>query len=192
MKYETIAKLLTMFIVSKKKRKEIRSKLIVYLYCRKYCPQILKNAKKIGTHFWCRSPSTCTPNTYIGNDVSFNGMRMEGDGKVVFGNHVHTGTECLIITRSHNYEGTEIPYDSTHIYKDILIADFVWIGSRVTILPETEIGEGAIIQGGSVVHGKIPPYAIAGGNPATVFKYRNKEHFLQLKAQKKYHFPDDD
>ncbi len=55
------------------------------------------------------------------------------------------------------------------------------------ILPGTKIGEGAIIQGGAVVHGEIPPYAIAGGNPAKVFKYRDIEHFKKLKAEGKFH-----
>jgi acetyltransferase-like isoleucine patch superfamily enzyme len=54
------------------------------------------------------------------------------------------------------------------------------------ILPGTHIGEGAIIQGGAVVHGDIPPFSIAGGNPAKVFKYRNKEHFEKLKNEKRF------
>ena len=49
-----------------------------------------------------------------------------------------------------------------------------------------QIGEGAIIQGGSVVHGEIPPCAIAGGNPAKVFKYRDIEHYNKLKNEKKF------
>ena len=94
----------------------------------------------------------------------------------------------MIIAQNHNYDkGEAIPYDNTYIYKDIEIGDFVWIGSNVTILPGTKIGEGAIIQGGAVVHGEIPPYAIAGGNPAKVFKYRDIEHFKKLKAEGKFH-----
>lgn len=88
------------------------------------------------------------------------------------------------ILHTHNYEGNDIPYDNSVLCKDIVIGDYVWIGARVIILPGTEIGEGAIIQAGAVVHGKIPPYAIAGGNPAKVFKYRNIEHFLGLKQKK--------
>lgn len=34
---------------------------------------------------------------------------------------------------------------------------------------------------------QVRSYAIAGGNPAVVFKYRDKEHFLKLKKQKKFH-----
>lgn len=39
------------------------------------------------------------------------------------------------------------------------------------------IGGGAVIQSGAVVVSDILPYAIAGGNPAKVFKYRGIEHF---------------
>lgn len=49
------------------------------------------------------------------------------------------------------------------------------------------IGEGAIIQAGAVVVSDIPPCAIAGGAPAKVFKYRNKEHYYKLKQEKKFH-----
>lgn len=40
------------------------------------------------------------------------------------------------------------------------------------------------IHGGDVVSSDIPPYAIAGGNPARVFKYRDIEHFKKLKSEK--------
>lgn len=46
-----------------------------------------------------------------------------------------------------------------------------------------EIGEGAVIQAGSVVCKDVPPLAIAGGHPAIAFKYRNREHYDQLKRE---------
>ena len=49
------------------------------------------------------------------------------------------------------------------------------------------IGEGAIIQAGSVVVSDIPPYAIAGGHPAKVFKYRDIDHFEYLKGIGAFH-----
>lgn len=45
--------------------------------------------------------------------------------------------------------------------------------------------DGLRFQAGAVVHGEIPLYAIAGGNPAKVFKYRDFEHFQKLKAEGK-------
>ncbi len=76
--------------------------------------------------------------------------------------------------------GEAIPYDKMDITKDVKIGDFVWFGSRVTVLPGVTIGEGAIIQAGAVVVRDVPSCAIVGGNPAKVFKYRNIEHFKLL------------
>ncbi len=183
-----IAKIKTAYIISKNKRRvkfyqkysETMTNLFGY--------NVLKNAKSVGPGFYCGGWSYVSKNTIIKNNVCFNGLRMEGDGNVTIGSYFHSGTECLIITRNHNYDtAKKIPYDEKYIYKDIEIEDFVWLGSRVTILPGTKIGEGAIIQGGSVVHGKIPPYAIVGGNPAKVFKYRDIEHFKKLKSEGKFY-----
>ena len=56
----------------------------------------------------------------------------------------------------------------------VVIGNDVWIGSRVTILPGVHIGNGVIIGAGAVVSKDIPDYAIVGGNPARILKYRNK------------------
>ena len=73
-----------------------------------------------------------------------------------------------MISEFHNYDhGEAIPYDHTTIVKDIVIEDNVWLGTRVLILGGVTIGEGAIIQAGSVVTKDVPKYAIAGGHPQT-------------------------
>ena len=94
--------------------------------------------------------------------MNFNGMRISGGGKVRIGDYFHSGTGCQIITHIHNYEGDAIPYDSTYLHKDVTIGQCVWLGNNVIILGGVTIGEGAIIQAGSVVCKDIPPYAIAG------------------------------
>ena len=48
------------------------------------------------------------------------------------------------------------------------------------------IGEGAIVAVGSVVVKDVPPYAIVGGNPAKIIKYRNIDQFKMLKSEGKY------
>lgn len=60
----------------------------------------------------------------------------------------------------------------------IVINDEVWIGYGAIILSGVEVGKGAIIGAGSVVTKDIPPYAIAGGNPAKVLKYRFSERII--------------
>ena len=173
-----------MFIFNKERKKNARQKIKTFLYGYK----VIKNAAKIGKDLYVGGKLSVTKNTYLGDHVCFNGMQTQGAGKVTIGSYFHSRIDCLIITQNHNYDkGEAIPYDSTYIYKDVEIGDFVWIGSRVMILPGTKIGEGAIIQGGSVVHGEIPAYAIAGGNPAKVFKYRDIDHFKKLKEEGKFH-----
>ena len=49
------------------------------------------------------------------------------------------------------------------------------------------IGEGAVIAAGSVVVKDVPSYAIVGGNPAQLIKYRDIEHFEKLKKEGKFH-----
>lgn len=125
---------------------------------------------------------------HFGNNCNFNGMRVIGLGKVTFGDNFHSGEECMIITQNHNYDkGEAIPYDTTFDYKEVVIEDNVWFGNRVIVVNNVTIGEGAIIAAGSVICKDVPKYAIMGGNPAKVIKYRDIEHYEKLKAEGKFH-----
>ncbi len=177
-----ISKVLT-FYLPRKYRKQARCHIKNYIYGYK----IFLRAKYIGENFILGRYSSVNKNTYIGHDVRFNGVFIEGMGKVVIGNYCQFGKDITIISSNHDYDnGDKIPYGEQTVFKPVEIGDCVWVGSRVTILPGTKIGEGAIIQGGAVVHGEIPPCGIAGGNPAKVFKYRDKEHYQRLKEARKF------
>ncbi len=150
-----------------------------------------KNALEVirgyGDSIYVNGPTILNQNTFLGSNVSFNGLKVIGTGKVEIGDNFHSGMECVLITDTHNYKGTKIPYDETYIVKDIIIEDNVWLGHGVIILGGVRIGEGAIIQAGSVVVKNIPPLAIAGGNPAIAFKERDREHYFSLKSSGSFH-----
>ncbi len=74
----------------------------------------------------------------------------------------HTGTKVATKEFSGEAGMTEIGND-------------VWIGDHVVIMSGVHIGDGAIIAAGSVVTKDVPPYAIVGGVPARVIKYRFSE-----------------
>lgn len=68
--------------------------------------------------------------------------------------------------------------------KDVIIEDDVWVGCNVTILKGANIGRGAVVAAGSIVVKSVPPYAIVGGNPAKVIKYRfTEEEIMQHEMQ---------
>ncbi|WP_349548947.1 CatB-related O-acetyltransferase [Leuconostoc mesenteroides] len=63
----------------------------------------------------------------------------------------------------------------------IKVEDDVWIGTDSIILSGLTISQGAVIAAGSVVTKNVPPYAIVGGNPARILKYRfNQEQIASL------------
>ncbi len=65
------------------------------------------------------------------------------------------------------------------------IGNDVWIGANVLILDGVTIGNGAIIAAGAVVTKDVPPYAVVGGVPAKIIKYRfNKEEIDFLEQLK--------
>jgi len=70
-------------------------------------------------------------------------------------------------------------------YQRISIGNDVWIGARAIILDGATIGDGAIVAAGAVVGGVVPPYAIVGGVPAKVVRYRFDESVIKqlLKAR---------
>ena len=148
--------------------------------------KIIKKAKYLGKNIVINDKVKINSNTYIGNNVGINGLIIRENGEVKIGNNVSIAKGCLILTGNHNYN-TGLPYGKENIYKKVKIEDNVWIGQNVTILGGVTIGEGAIIQAGSVVVWDIPKLALAGGNPAKPFKYRDEDLYKEMKLKNMYH-----
>lgn len=70
-------------------------------------------------------------------------------------------------------------------YSPIEIGNDVWIGARSIILDGIKVGDGAIVAAGAIVTKDVPPYAIVGGIPASVIRYRFSPDKIQqlLKIQ---------
>lgn len=161
-----------------------RRSFLIWLYTRR----LRRMAQKCGRNVYVGGKSVFTGKIYLGDNCNFNGMCIQGDGTVIIGDNFHSGIECMMVTQNHDYDtGDFIPYGTGFDYKTIVIEDNVWLGNRVTITGNTRIGEGAIVAAGSVVCKDVPPFAIVGGNPAKVIKFRNIEHYNKLKEQGKFH-----
>ena len=168
---------------------KIKKKIIRYLFENEmdYYLEVKFEAKKIGEGVRVMGPSIVNKKTIIGSNTAINRLNIIGTGECIIGAYCHLAFGLTIITSNHNYKGNGIPYDNENIEKTVKIEDFVWIGANVTVLPGVTIGEGAIIQAGSVIRNSIPPLGIAGGNPAIVFSSRDEEHYYKLKKEKKYY-----
>lgn len=143
------------------------------------------NGKVLINHF---SSISRTSKVCCNEGFSTNGLIVTGQGTVNIGRYTHTGSNCKIMLGSHDFDhGDSIPYGNTYASKHVKIGDFVWLGSDVTISGNVNIGEGAIVAIGSVVVKDVPDYAIVGGNPAKIIKYRDIEHFMKLKNECKFH-----
>jgi acetyltransferase-like isoleucine patch superfamily enzyme len=101
-------------------------------------------------------------------------------GKIVIGNNVDIGQETNIWTLEHDVN------DDMHQVKggNVVIEDYVWIASRVTILPGVTIGKGAVVACNSVVTKNVLPNDIVGGIPAKTIGTRKNNFKYTL-----YHRP---
>ena len=61
----------------------------------------------------------------------------------------------------------------------IIIGNDVWIGRGATLISSVTVGNGAVIGAQSVVTKDVPPYAIVGGNPAKIIKYRFPKEIIE-------------
>jgi len=74
----------------------------------------------------------------------------------------------------------------------IVVDDDVWIGTNALILSGVHIGKGAVVAAGSVVTKDVPPYAIVGGVPAKLIKFRFPDDIISFLITTDYSKRDDD
>lgn len=91
--------------------------------------------------------------------------------KVTIGNYVVIGHDSYIVTHC--------PIKSFTDKNEIIIEDFVWIGSRTTILPGVVVGRGSLVGAASVITKDIEPFSIVGGNPAVRMRTRDPYELLR-------------
>lgn len=146
-----------------------------------------------GLRRWCcrHMFAECGPNlnvekgAYFGNGKDIKAGKYVGLGKnftmhnrvLTVGDYLMMGEDVMFLGGGHGYDRLDVPMgeQGSKEKTPLTIAGDVWIGARAIILPGCRrIGQGAIIGAGSVVTKDVPDYAIMGGNPAHVIRFRNQ------------------
>lgn len=102
--------------------------------------------------------------TILGEKITLDGRKQlpNSEGGIEIGSHTDIASEVMIWSSQHNVNDPKF----SAIEKKVTIGDYVFIGPRAIILPDVNIGTGAIIAAGAVVTKNVPDYEIWAGVPA--------------------------
>lgn len=143
-------------------------------------------------------------NIKVGSNTTINGPGTEFysiHNPITIGNFCSIARGTAIQENNHNLELLttyfirfrvfDEPYGVDAVSKgEITIGNDVWIGTGCTVLTGVTIGDGAVIAANSVVSTDIPAYAIAGGTPAKIIKYRFSEDIIARLLELKWWYWD--
>jgi len=96
-------------------------------------------------------------------------------------NHaIHLLSSHPFATKANHDKNHNSPFLVKHHHwtQRTIVGHDVWIGQGVTVLQGIAIGSGAVIAAGAVVTKDVPPYAIIGGVPAKIIRYRFDEETI--------------
>ncbi len=118
-------------------------------------------------------------NIHAGDNVNL-GVKpilMAAASTIHIGNNVMFGPEVVVIGGGHNttvcgQAMSEVHEKTGNEDLGVVLEDDIWVGSRAIILRGVCVGRGSVIGAGAIVTKSVPPYAIVGGNPARVLRFR--------------------
>ncbi len=106
----------------------------------------------------------------IADHVHFNSNVMvnaDMGGEIFIGRDVIIGPNVVLRASDHRFSDPRVPVRTQgHAAGTIRIGDDVWIGANVVVLPDVNIGRGAVVAAGAVVTKSVSDYTIVGGVPA--------------------------
>lgn len=152
-----------------------------------YCPYgKVELYGKVGKHTYGVNDKTIYSSNLIDAIGSF--CSINEHAKIGMGNHAYDIVTTFPLRKivSHDYNHNK------KVNGKIKIGNDVWIGANAIILPRVTIGDGAIIGAGAVVTKDIPPYAIVGGVPAKIIKYRFESSIIEALLKIKWWNWDDE
>lgn len=111
----------------------------------------------MGAWFYCRKKFKMGINSVINEKC-----RLDNRGGLTIGDNVSISAEVCIITVDHDLQSP----DFEGRIRQVVIEDYVFIGTRAMILPGVTLGKGCAVAAGSIVTKSVAPFAIVAGVPA--------------------------
>ncbi len=98
---------------------------------------------------------------------------LRGDGGLEIGCDVLISPQVVIMTANHAFEDCMHPIrQQGDVREAVVIEDDVWLGTGVKVMAGVRIGRGAVVAAGAVVTKDVPPFAVVGGVPARLIRFR--------------------
>lgn len=147
------------------------------------------NETKVGQRFFPLEVVTVGKGSY--GTVTVQSLYVTAKEKLTIGNYVSIAPNVLFLLGvNHQIDTvTTFPFYSKLIERSskdaltkgpVVIEDEVWIGTGAMIFSGVRVGKGAIIAAGALVTKDVPPYAIVGGNPAKLIRYRFDREIIDI------------
>ncbi len=102
--------------------------------------------------------------------------RLDNRGGLTIGRNVSVSSEVCILTADHDPQSETFAGRT----RPVRIEDYVFVGTRATILPGVTVGHGAFVAAGAIVTKDVAPFAIVAGCPAKQIGTRSKNLRYQI------------
>lgn len=120
---------------------------------------------------------------------------ISNDCAIGMGTHSLNNISTSSLFTAHK-NGTGVSWTNENLFEEhsyVRIGNDVWIGQRAMVMGGVSIGNGAVIGAGAIVTKDVPPYAIVGGVPAKIIRYRFPDDVIEkLEFSKWWLLPDEE
>ena len=147
------------------------------------------NETKVGGRYFPLDVISVGKGTY--GTLTIQSLYVTPEEKLTIGNYVSIAPDVtfLLGVNHQTQTVTTYPFYSKKINRSpidaiskgpIIVEDEVWVGTGAKIFSGVRIGKGAIIAAGAIITKDVPPYAIFGGNPAKLIRFRFSEEIIKV------------